>query len=207
MLSDRQPMAFLCLTTGLDGAHEVTIVHRFVRYMDPPGDDPSGYHDRVLGLLGDILPHQYPVVQVPNTAFHLINNAVRVPTVTAMTALLPTWEEPLNALGPYTDLDPETEVVRPRHLQLVPGFLASILVHRRRIRTKTAYQELVGVIQAEPDGLEAYGDIVTWLRAACTARGGGGAQNTIPSAVHPFAPLHMPPASNRGTCGCNWRSH
>lgn len=191
-LSDRQSMAFLCLVTGVDGTGEVAIIHRFVRYMDNPGDDPTGFHDRVLGLLGDVLPHQFPVVEVPNTAFHLVGAPVRVPTIGAMNALLPTWENPVVALGPYVEADPETEVVRPRYLQLIPGRLAAILVHRRRVRAKLAYQELVGAIQAE-GAVEAYSDVITWLRAACTARGGGGAQNTIPSVMHPFVPLHLPP--------------
>ena len=100
-LSDRQSMAFLCLVPGVDGRSEVTsIVHRVVRYMDNPGDDPSGFHDRVLGLLGDVLPYQYPVVEVPSTAFHLVGAAVRVPTLEAMTALLSTWDDPLVAIGP-----------------------------------------------------------------------------------------------------------
>ncbi|KAI2501865.1 hypothetical protein MHU86_12630 [Fragilaria crotonensis] len=192
-LSDRQSMAFLCLIPGVDGLGEVSIIHRFVRYMDNLGDDPTGFNDRVFGLLGDLLPYQYPVVEVPNTSFHLVGTPVRVPTVEAMTALLPTWEDPLQALGPYVEQDPETEVVRPRHLQLVPGRLAAILVHRRRVRAKQAYQELYGVIQAE-GGLDAYADVLAWLRAACTARGGGGAQNTVPSVMHAFAPIvHLPP--------------
>lgn len=85
-LSDRQPMAFLALIEGPDGGYEVTIVHRMLKYLDAPGDNPSGLHDRVLGLIGDILPHQYPIVEVSNTAFHLVGNAVRVPTIAAMTA-------------------------------------------------------------------------------------------------------------------------
>ena len=107
-LSDHQPMAFLCLTPGPDGVGEVTVDHRIVRYMYSPGDNPSGYHDRVLGLLGNILPHQYPVVDVPGTAFHLVGTAARVPTDEAMTALIPTWESATVALGPYTEFDPET---------------------------------------------------------------------------------------------------
>ena len=43
-LRDRQPMVFLCLVSGLEGP-EVFIVHRVLRYMDSPADDPSGYHD------------------------------------------------------------------------------------------------------------------------------------------------------------------
>ena len=36
-LSDRQPMAFLCLVPGPGAVPEVTIVHRLMRYMDMPG--------------------------------------------------------------------------------------------------------------------------------------------------------------------------
>lgn len=164
-LSDGQPMTFLCLITGTEGHGEVSILHRFVRYMDIPRDDPStGYNDRVLGLIGDsILSHQYPVVEIPNIAFHLVGTAVvRVPTHAAMNALIATWDDPTTALGPYTDQDPETEVVRPRNLQLIPGCLAALLIHRRRVRAKDAYLELAGAIQAE-GALEAYGDVITWL--------------------------------------------
>ena len=68
ILSDRQPMmAFLvCLTPGASGVPEVAILHRLMRYMDMPGKEASGFHDRVLGLAGDLMPHQYPtVVEVP----------------------------------------------------------------------------------------------------------------------------------------------
>lgn len=195
-LSDRQPMAFLALVTGQIGGFEVVILHRLLRYMDAPGDDPTGLHDQVLGLAGDILPHQYPTVGVPSTAFHLVGNAVRVPTSAAMTALLPTWEDAQPVLGPFNDQDPETEVVRPRHIQLVPGRYAALLVHRQRVRPKQAYQEVVGAIQANNE-FEACQDVVTWLRAACTARGGGGAQTAAPSVLHTFTPLHLPPEAYR----------
>jgi hypothetical protein len=75
MLSDRQPLAFLVLGTGQDGQYEVVVLHRLLKYMDLPGDDPSGYHDHGLGLVGDIMPHQYPTVEVPNTVFHLVTMA------------------------------------------------------------------------------------------------------------------------------------
>ena len=71
VLSDRQPITFLCLTVGAHGIPEVSILHRLMRYMDMPGEDDSGFHDRHLGLLGDIRPHQYPTVEVPSTVFHL----------------------------------------------------------------------------------------------------------------------------------------
>jgi hypothetical protein len=175
----------------------VVIIHCLLRYVNAPGDDPSGLHNSVLGLMGDILPHQYPIVEVPGTTFHLVNAAVRVPTSAAMTDLIPTWadgDDPV--LGPYPDDAPDTEVVRPRHMQLVPGRYASILVHRRRIRPKQAYQELVGAMQAR-DEVGACQDIVTWLRAACTARGGAGAQTEVPGMLHTFAALHLPSEAYR----------
>lgn len=128
-LSDRQPMAFLALVTGADGGLEVVVVHRLLRYVEAPGDDPTGLNDYVLGLMGDILPHQYPVVDVPNTTFHLVSNAVRVPTTAAMATLLLTWNDGDPVIGPFTEQDPETEVIRTRHVQLIPGRYASLIIH------------------------------------------------------------------------------
>ena len=54
-LSDRQPLPFLCLVQGPSGTPEVGIIHRLMRYIDMPGEEESGFHDKVLGLLGDIL--------------------------------------------------------------------------------------------------------------------------------------------------------
>jgi hypothetical protein len=60
-LCNRWAMAFLCLLPGPDNTrHKVRI--------PPPRQDVTGFHDRVLGLLGDIRPRQYPpVVEVPST--------------------------------------------------------------------------------------------------------------------------------------------
>lgn len=166
-------MAFLCLTLlGPGGTPEVAIVHRLMRYMDMPGEPESGFHDHILGLVGDIIPHQYPTVGVPNIAFHLIGTAIRVPTTDAMNALLPTWENPNVPLGPYAEEDPETEVVRPRNVQLIPGYYAALLIQRRGVTAKVAFQKLFGVMQACGE-VEVCRDILTWLKAACTARGGG----------------------------------
>ena len=129
------------------------------------------------------------MVDLPGSVFHLS----AVPTIAAMEALVPTWENPdVLSLGPYAEGDPETEVVRPRNTQLVPGRYAALLIHRRRVKPKQAYQEIVGLIRAE-EAMEACSDIVTWLRAACTARGGGGAQSTLPIVLHRLTPLLLPP--------------
>ena len=46
-MCDRQPMAFLCLVPRLDGTAEVRILHRFVRYLDLPGEVATGFDDHV----------------------------------------------------------------------------------------------------------------------------------------------------------------
>ena len=89
-LSDRQPMAFLCLVPGPAGSPEVAVLHRLMRFLDMPGEDETGFHVKVLGLLGDILPHQYPTVEVPSTIFHLVNAHVCVLTMEAMLAVAAT---------------------------------------------------------------------------------------------------------------------
>jgi hypothetical protein len=33
----------------------MSIVHRLLRFMDSPGNKPKGFHNRVLGLMGDII--------------------------------------------------------------------------------------------------------------------------------------------------------
>lgn len=108
-------------------------------------------------------------------------------------ARLPTWEDPTIPLGPLAEDEPETEVVRPRHFQLIPGYYAAMLIHRRGISTKVAFQELHGAMAARHE-LEACRDVLVWLKAAATAHGGGGLQNGVPIVYHPLAPVHMPPA-------------
>lgn len=191
ILSDRQPMAFLGLVTGVGGALEVVVVHRLMKYMDLPGEPASGYHDRVLGLVGDIMPHQYPTVEIPSTTFHLVGAPIRVPTTAAMQTHLPTWVNAATPLGPFNEGDPETEVVRPRHVQLLPCRYAALLVHRQGVTPKAAYQELYGAMQARAE-LEPSRDVITWLKAACTARGGGGPQSGVPGVFHPLTPVHLP---------------
>ena len=193
VLSDRQPLAFLCLVTGANGAPEVSVLHRLMRYMDMPGEDESGFHDRYLGLLGDIMPHQYPSVEVPSTVFHLVGTPVRVPTVGSMLAHLAAWEDPAVPLGPFTEGALETEVVRPRNIQVIPGYYAALLLQRRGVSAKVAYQEIQGTMQAR-DELALCRDVLIWLRAACTARGGGGLQNGVPVVYHPLAAVHVPAA-------------
>lgn len=191
LLCDRQPMAFLCLVPRPDGVPEVRILHRLMRYLELPGEHPTGYNDRVLALLGDVRPNQYPVVEVPNTTFHLAGMGVRVPTAAAMDGLVAEWVVDENNMGPYLDADANTVVVRPRHVQLLPTRYAALLVHRDGLSPKAAYSELAGAIHA--DGNEvACADVLTWLRAAFTARGGGGAQSGDSVLLHALPAVHLP---------------
>ena len=43
-----------------------------------------------------------------------------------MVANLPAWEDPTTPLGPYIETDPKREVVRPRNVQLIPGYYATL---------------------------------------------------------------------------------
>lgn len=38
-------MAFLALKVGQDETYKVMVLHRFLRYIDAPGDDPSGLNN------------------------------------------------------------------------------------------------------------------------------------------------------------------
>lgn len=98
-LCDRQPMAFLCLVPRLDGTAEVRVLHRFMRYLELPGEAPTGFNDRVLALLGDIRPNQVPVVDVPTNILYLAAAGVRVPTAATMDDVVAAWEGP-TFLGP-----------------------------------------------------------------------------------------------------------
>lgn len=125
--------------------------------------------------------------------FHLIANPVRLPTTDGMNALLPAWDDPGIPLGPFLPEAAETEVVRTRGVQVVPGYIAALFVHRRGVSAKLAYQEVQGVLEARGE-LLACADVLIWLRAACTARGGGGAANGAPGVLYPLVPVHLPAA-------------
>lgn len=64
-------------------------------------------------------------------------------------------------------------------------------MHRRGVLAKTAYQELQGAMAARNE-IALCRDVLTWLKVACTARGGGGQNNGVPAVLHPLTPLHVP---------------
>ncbi|KAI2500314.1 hypothetical protein MHU86_14194 [Fragilaria crotonensis] len=183
-------MNFLVLVTGPGNTLEVTILHRFMRYLDMPGEQASGFHDQVLGLQGDIMPHQYPAVEVPNSVFHLVQAPVRVPTVAAMAVLMPTWEDPSVPLGPFTDADPETEVVRPRNVQLLPGHYASLIIHRRRMSARWYIKS--SMVVCSPETRSRHALTSSFGLGQRVQQGGGGAQNGSPCVHYPLTAVHLP---------------
>lgn len=187
-LCDCQPMAFLCHVPRLDGTAEVRILHRFMRDVELPGEVPAGFNDCVLALLGDIRPNQVPVVDVPDNILHLASSGVRVPTAVTMEDVVAAWDGPA-FLGPYGEDDPDTKVIRPRNTQLLPSHYAAMLVHCGNVTPRMAYRELAGAFQANGN-MAACSDVFSWLRAACTCRGGGGRRS--PSQ---YAPCGATPAA------------
>ena len=191
-LSDRRPLAFLCLHRKAGGTNvEVRILHRLMRFYELPADaiDEGGV-DICMGLLGDVRAAQIPVVEVDNTIFSLVGGAVRVPTLAVMPDHLAT-APPGSFLGPYGVDTPGTELVRPRMTQVLPLKYAAALVHRDGVSPAMAYQELQGMLEA--DGTQATcTDVLTWLRVACTARGGAGDLAGIPAVAQDFPLLLLP---------------
>lgn len=122
-------MAFLCLLPRDETQVVFLLVHRFMRFLDVPGKEPTGIYDTVIGLLGDIRPGMLPAVEIPGSALHLATaNGVRVLTVAAMTVIAGAHQDPLpHLLGPF--LEGDTEVVRPRNLELLPNKYAPLLLH------------------------------------------------------------------------------
>ncbi|KAI2507849.1 hypothetical protein MHU86_6629 [Fragilaria crotonensis] len=100
---------------------------------------------------------------------------------------------PGTALGPYAAGTPNTEVIRPRLTQVIPAKYAATLIHRDGVSPATAYQELTGQFAA--DGVdEACADVLSWLRVACTARGGAGDLSAVPAVALSFPLLLLPAA-------------
>jgi hypothetical protein len=193
-MCERWPFTFMCLTTRGE-TQVVQIMHRFMRYLDIPGEAPTGFNDTVLALLGDIRPGLYPVVDAPSTVFGLVATPANVPTEDTILAAIEEVEEenpPANnqLLGPYADRTAGTEAVRPRMIQLLPNQFAPLFLQNDGLPPLVAYRTLREAL-IEANALEACGDVLTWLRAACTRRGGGGNRAAIPSvnlnvtAVHP----------------------
>jgi hypothetical protein len=163
-------MAFMCLVPRPDGVPKVRILHRLMRYLDLPGEHPTGHHDRVLALLGNVQPNQYPVVKVPPTAFHLAGvGGLSLPTALAMDGIMADWVLDNQNLGPYPEGDPNAVFVQPRHVQLLPTRYVALLVHRDGLSPRGTYAELAGAIHA--DGNEvACADVLTWwISTVCTA--------------------------------------
>lgn len=190
-MCDRWPLTFLCLVPSGD-TYKVRVLHRFMRYLDIPGEPPTGLHDTVLALLGDIRPGLYPIVEVPNTVFRIVPTPVNVPTERRMQqeiAALGAFGAPL---GPYAEGMAETEAIRTRNIQLVPSQYAPLFLDNGDgLVPLDAYRALHRALELDGN-LESCADTLTWLRMASTARGGIVNRAAVPAVSLAFAALHPP---------------
>ena len=136
----------------------------------------------------------YPVVEVPNSVFRVVTAQAVVPTNDVMHRTLVAVEGAGEGLlvGPNAEGTEGTELIRPRHIQLVPGKYAALLLGNDGLPPLTAYR-VVRAALAEDDALESCADVLAWLRAACTIRGGNGNRANVPSVqLTTLTPIHPP---------------
>jgi hypothetical protein len=185
----------LCLVRTQGTATEVRVLHRMMRFLELPDAEGRAMVDMSMGLLGDIRAAQIPAVGIDNAQFSLIGNAgVRVPTAATMLDRVDAAPPGLY-LGPFSTADtPGTEVVRPRITQVIPLKYAAALIHRDGVAPDmAAYQEIHDLLEAD-DMLQVCADVLTWLRVACTARGGAGELPPKPAVAQAFPILLLPAA-------------
>jgi hypothetical protein len=132
-------MTFLCLFPRGE-TYVVPGSDRFMRYLELPGERPTGFNDRVTAVLGDVRPAQFPVLEVPPTTFHLAATAaVRNPRACGHDrgqCPPPVAGAAPELLGPFLEEGvANTEVARPRHVQLIPKSLC----HRTSCRGSTVH--------------------------------------------------------------------
>jgi hypothetical protein len=151
--------------------------------------------------LGDVRPEQFPVVEVPQTTFHLAATAaVHIPThVSMLAAGLPPNSVAPELLGPFEDGAASTEMARPRHVQLIPSCYAVELVGSDGTHPQQVYVDLAA--KMEQDGTTAdCRDVLIWLRTAATARGSGGALANTPAVLLTFPGVHLPRSVYQYVC-------
>lgn len=103
---------------------------------------------------------------------------------------------PGSYLGPFGTKDPDTEIVRPSLTQVLPTkYYAASLVSRDGILPAMAYRELYGMSEAD-QVLDACSDVLTWLRVACTARGGTSEHAPLPAVACTLALMLLPEADS-----------
>ena len=111
-------MTFLCLHRRAVTGLEIRVLHRMMGYVELP-EKGGRLVDLSMALLGDICAAQMPVVEVDNSHFSLVTAGVRLPMEAVMPDRLAA-APPGVSLGPYGPGRPDTEVVRPRAIQVIP---------------------------------------------------------------------------------------
>lgn len=136
------------------------------------------------------------MVEVAANSFYLVGgNGVRVPTEVTMLGAIEAREpaQQNEPMGPFLADDEGTEMVKPQHIQQVLSKkYAAILVHRDGVSPQQAYRELRGALEAD-EMLIPCADVLSWLRVACTARGGVAGEQVGRSPVMLNHPLVLLP--------------
>jgi hypothetical protein len=163
-----------------------------MRFLNIPGEELTGMDDTVMGLLGDIRPgcsQQWRFRIGFPPCSHRMVCASHSGRYGSSRGTGPTSYPSYS--GPFVEDTPDTEVVHPRNLQLLPSKYAPLLLQNDSCPRSERFTILQEAIALNGE-LEACRDVLVWLRAASTAQGGGGVQAGMPVVLHQLPALHLP---------------
>ena len=173
------PKVFLSLVEH-GGTYRSVLVHRLTLYANHPYE-PSPWDNLVLGFGGDVLPGNHiELLRFPGNAFE-VKGAQVVPTVAGMHALLAATPT-ATSVGPFHDIDPDTQIIRSRNVLPVPPAYINIILNKT-LTPRELWDQLGGAIIADGREEECI-LLVQWMLMALTRR--PGATNTDP----PRGPLN-----------------
>ena len=140
-------------------------IHRVTRYRPHP-IHTSPWDDNVYAFEGNVLPGNFiNMVLLPDISFE-VTPGQRVPT---MTHVPPTLAASTAAtVGPFRDVDPDTELLRVwRMVQVPPAYVR--LVMRQEFSPRRAWEELAGAILANGNDVSCT-YLLNWFCVALTLR-------------------------------------
>jgi hypothetical protein len=180
--------------TALLVAHEVNGVvalHIYVQlsmYTPQLGQPASQWDNQFFAIKGELVHNRPTIVAWGNNYFHQTAQH-RVPTIAAITAAL-AGDPDATELGPFTDVDADTEVIRTRGCMFVPPPYVRQFLVTGSLTPREAW-ERVGT-QVVADGNEvACKPFLDFLRGTLTVPQGNG---DIPALqAVPVSPLADPP--------------
>ena len=172
--------------TALLVAHEVNGVvalHVYVQlsmYTPQLGQPASQWDNQFFAIKGELVHNRPTIVAWGNNYFHQTPQH-RVPTIAAITAAL-AGDPDATELGPFTDADADTEVIRTRGCMFVPPPYVRQFLITGSLTPREAWEQ-VGT-QVVADGNEvACKPLLDFLRGALTVPQGNGG---IPEHYKPY---------------------